>query len=252
MGGYTWRVARGALYLYLVLMFSAAVLRLWQGSSPWYLTAVAFWGLMAFNLVHGAVVWGWRRSLGLAAWALVVTWAFEALGVSTGWPFGRYRYQATFLGPHIGPVPLLVPFAWYSVAYAAWHVMARGTSWQVPALRALAASWALTAWDLMADPLLVARGMWVWETPGAYFGIPLGNYVGWLLTGWVLFYGWERLGRPTAGQDALPWVAYTGIAVIYVLLCLAEGLAGPALAGGMAMGGLALWSGTRPAAASHG
>lgn len=252
MAGYR-QGAWAALALYLGLMTLAASMWLLGLSSPWYVTALAFWGLIAFNLLHSASIWGWRGALGFATWAGLVTWVAEAIGVTWGWPFGRYRYQAPFLGPHVGPVPLLVPVAWYSVAYAAWHMMVRGTTWSRPGLRALAASWALTAWDLLADPVLVARGMWVWEQPGAYFGIPLSNYAGWLWTGWVLFYGWERWGlrfftaapQPSSQstwQDRAPWVAYTGIGVMYVLLAVAVGQSGAALAGGMAMGSVALWS----------
>ena len=36
----------------------------------------------------------------------------------------------------------------------------------------------MTAWDVGMDPMMVAAGNWIWETEGAYFGVPLQNYWG--------------------------------------------------------------------------
>ena len=45
----------------------------------------------------------------------------------------------------------------------------------------LLSSLAFTAWDLFLDPQMVGWGFWAWETPGLYFGIPLSNYLGWII-----------------------------------------------------------------------
>jgi putative membrane protein len=42
---------------------------------------------------------------------------------------------------------------------------------------------ALTAWDLFLDPQMVGEGYWGWARRGRYRGIPLTNFLGWLLTG---------------------------------------------------------------------
>ncbi len=237
---------RGALLglaVYFGLMFTLPLAALIGRPPPWPVTGVAFLGLLAFTLLHSAHTWGWRRALAFLGWTFLLTGGMEVLGVHTGWPFGPYVYTSPFLGMSVLGVPVLIPLVWYTVAYPAWHLMDRGWDGRPmhPALRALAASWALTAWDLLADPLMVRRGAWAWLQPGDYFDIPGQNFVGWLWTGWVLFYVWERT-RPSRGQDVWPWLTYTGLAVLYVLLALQTGLRGAAVAGGMAMGGLALWS----------
>jgi len=53
----------------------------------------------------------------------------------------------------------------------------------------------ITAWDLAVDPVFSSLGFWVWEDGGSYFGVPLQNFVGWLMTTFTifLFYRlWER------------------------------------------------------------
>jgi len=47
----------------------------------------------------------------------------------------------------------------------------------------LSAAALLVAFDLVIDPGAVAAGLWVWEEPGIYYGIPLTNYFGWAITG---------------------------------------------------------------------
>ncbi len=233
----------GAIF-YFVLMAMLPLATLVGKEPPWFLTGVAFWGLLVFTLLHSALTWGWKRALGFLVGTGVVTLFFETLGVVLGWPFGPYVYTSSFLGPRVLGVPLLIPLVWYTVAYPSWHLMDRSFRGnpRVPrAIRALASSWALTAWDLLADPLMVRRGTWTWLQSGAYFGIPAQNFVGWLLTGWVLFFLWEKT-RPPAGKDALPWAVYTGLAVLYSILAFQANLKGPAVAGGLAMGGMILWS----------
>jgi putative membrane protein len=51
---------------------------------------------------------------------------------------------------------------------------------------ALLSGLALTAWDLYLDPQMVERNLWIWDQPGAYFGIPLVNFVGWVLVSSLL------------------------------------------------------------------
>ncbi|MEZ4635217.1 MAG: carotenoid biosynthesis protein [Caldilineaceae bacterium] len=98
---------------------------------------------------------------------------------------------------------------------------------------ALFSGLAITAWDLFLDPQMVAWQLWVWETPGGYFGIPWVNYAGWLLTGVLI----TLVVRP-AQLPVLPLI------MVYVTTWLLEsiglafffGLPGPAAVGFVGMG----------------
>lgn len=83
----------------------------------------------------------------------------------------------------------------------------------------------MTAWDAVMDPGMSASGNWVWEQGGAYFGVPLLNYAGWLLTTFIVYCGagllWRkrrsRAGGAMAVFAALPIIVYALQAVSYMV-----------------------------------
>ena len=58
---------------------------------------------------------------------------------------------------------------------------------------AVIAGLAFTAWNLFLDPQMVLWGLWVWDQPGRYLGIPLVNFLGWFVVATAL----TALIRPT-------------------------------------------------------
>ena len=52
----------------------------------------------------------------------------------------------------------------------------------------IVAAFVMTQWDLVMDPpsSTIAKA-WIWHDGGAYFGVPLLNYLGWLLTSWMFY-----------------------------------------------------------------
>ncbi len=153
-----------------------------------------------------------RHGIARAATAMVgtvtLTWLIELIGVGTGWPFGRYAYSesvtyercpspelcsdlesVTHHIPALLGVPVIVPLAWFMMAYAtnrlAWLISERRL------VRWLWASASLCAWDLildpqfLLDPQLRGHGWWVWFHPSPALpgipSIPLSNYAGWLI-----------------------------------------------------------------------
>jgi uncharacterized membrane protein len=88
------------------------------------------------------------------------------------------------------------------------------------------------------DPMMVAGGHWVWEQPGAYFGIPLQNYWGWWLTIFVTFWLFLSLARihpeHAIAKDPfshLPLLSYAITGFSSLLTDFIFGLDGPALVG---------------------
>lgn len=141
--------------------------------------------LMQFAAVIAALLtkWSWKHTLQVLSLVMGVAYLAEWLGSTSGFPFGKYHYTP-LLQPQVAGVPLLIPLAWMMMLPPAWAVAqtilgekARPGGWKATVLAALA----FTAWDLFLDPQMTAWGFWIWEQSGAYFGIPLVNFGGWIL-----------------------------------------------------------------------
>ncbi len=181
--------------------------------------------------------WPLSRLIDVVGLAVPLTWAAEWLGSTTGFPFGPYHYTDA-LQPQLLGVPALIPLAWLMMLPPAWAVAAAVVSPRERAPFALVAALAFTAWDLYLDPQMVARGLWVWDTTGtgplaSYFGIPWVNFLGWVLTAFVVTFVCaprDLPGRPLAVVYTLTWLLQAiGLGVFW-------GQPGPALVGLVVMG----------------
>ena len=63
----------------------------------------------------------------------------------------------------------------------------------------------MTQWDVVMDrsAATIAK-VWIWHEGGADFGVPLSNYLGWLLTSWLFFQAFalylrRRIAAPLRG-----------------------------------------------------
>ena len=166
----------------------------------------------------------------------------ESIGVATGWPFGQYAYTGT-LGPEMLGVPAVVPMAWVMMAWPAL-VVARTLARGAVAVTAVGAV-ALTAWDVFLDPQMVAAGHWRWFNPEPGLplipGIPLTNYLGWLVVSAVVLAtlnaSLRRTDRPSAPAATLYlWVYFSSVLAHAVFF----GLPGSAVTGGVLMGAVAI------------
>ena len=179
-----------------------------------------------------------------AAWAtgfLVISlafgWGVEFLGLTTSFPFGTYFYSDS-LGAALADVPLVIPMAWSMMAYPCLLAAQRLSTTSLGT--ALVGGWLLAAWDLFLDPQMVGQGYWIWADTGWALpgipGIPLQNYLGWLLAAIVLMFLLDRLPR-TVSSEAVPTMLLTWVFVSSVVAnLLFFGRPGVALWGGIAMG----------------
>jgi len=207
------------------------------------LTLIAF----SFALLHGSQNLGWKQTLLLLALTFSISLLFESVGVATGWVYGPYHYTDKLGTKFLGLVPLLIPVAWFMMTYPS-YIIANGLVPQIKkvwAWRMIVAALGgliMTAWDLAIDPMMVSGGHWVWEQPGAYFGIPLQNYWGWWLTTFVTFWLFLTLARikpeSATSSDSFNQLAVLSYAITGLSSILANfefGLPGPALVGIFAM-----------------
>jgi uncharacterized membrane protein len=168
----------------------------------------------AVSVSHAWLSRGVRVGAALLALVAVTAVAFEAVGLATGVPYGRYEYSAA-LGPTLLGVPFLVPLAWLMMAWPSWVLADRLT--RRVSVRVLVAAAVFAGWDVVLDPQLVQAGYWTWSHPSPGLPgiptVPLTNLAGWLLAGGVLMTLVQVLvsrasapGSPAVG-DAAPLLA---------------------------------------------
>ncbi|MDO9045782.1 MAG: carotenoid biosynthesis protein [Methanobacteriaceae archaeon] len=148
--------------------------------------------LFILSVFHGKERYGGKN----IAIFFLITWAvsffFENLSIATGFPFGFYHYS-----PSLGllTVPLIIIFAYFAIGYLAWmlaHVLTgqytRKLQGKQVFIVPFIAAFLMVMWDLTVDPISsTLQGLWVWTTPGAYFGVPISNFFGWFLVVYLFF-----------------------------------------------------------------
>ena len=233
------------LVLY-VLLTIYPIVSIAIGASPSrFLTPVSTLVGFTFALLHAGQREGWSRALRMLALVFGVSLLFESVGVATGLVYGPYHYTDK-LGPlFLGLVPYLIPAAWFMMSYpsfviADWLIPAGWKRWQRILSVAAVGGLAMTAWDLVMDPIMVSSGHWVWDVIGAYHGIPLQNFWGWWLTVFTTFALYLLISGkvvhiPQAKFDRLAVLSYLVTALGIVIISLVSKAGELALIGFFAM-----------------
>jgi uncharacterized membrane protein len=215
-----------AVYLVLVIGFA------WDPTP--FAQSLAAVGI-AGACVHAALYYGWRDTTVLVAICLVVTFTMENIGVAKGYPFGHYHFEVGSTLLHVGTIPIIVGPLWFGMGYFSWVVAGtllggadRGLKgkFDIVALP-LVAAFVMTQWDVVMDPPeATISKVWIWHDGGADFGVPLSNYLGWLLTAWLFYQAFavylsrrDLSVRPIGRRRALRFAAilfYLGAGLAHV------------------------------------
>lgn len=200
-----------ALWVLIALYLLARVLQVFPGRIP-MLAVVALHVLppAVFALVHGAKLYRARGILTFVVICLAVGNIFENVGVLTGFPYGRY-YFTDLMGPKLSVVPVFLGLAYVGMAYLSWtlgRLILGGAGKPLVGSRVvtlpLVASFIMVAWDISQDPVWsTILHAWVWLKGGAYFGVPVSNFLGWYLTVYV-FYQLFALYLQERSTSAMP------------------------------------------------
>jgi putative membrane protein len=174
-------------------------------------------------LAAGAVDLGWRRTLLFGAWVWPMAWLAEVSSTRTGVPFGLYHYTGHTRGQElfVADVPLMDSLSFTFLAYAAFCVARVGLAGRGASrvTLALGAGLAMTLLDVVIDPIAVQGERWflgdlfAYAEPGAYFGVPVSNFVGWLVVGTLGVGGYLAMAGPAVGRRPGP-----GVALYYAVL----------------------------------
>jgi uncharacterized membrane protein len=175
---------------------------------------------------------GTGRALLFLVWGWGVAFVAEYASTRVGVPFGMYHYTELTRGVelYLSNVPFFDSLSFPFLAYAAFCLARRtlGTA------HSMAVVWLagglMTLLDVVIDPLAVRGGQWVlgrifyYPSGGIYFGVPLSNFAGWLLVGWVIVGGYLLALRATRGETLAEEKGSPGAGVALYFLVLAFNL----------------------------
>jgi uncharacterized membrane protein len=262
----------------LILFSTAAMLTVLSGSTAFDATSepaatimrisFAFAGptyVVLGTLATLAFLWnrvGWRDAVTLAVAASALALGAELAGTSVGLPFGDYTYSGLLGYRILGLVPFPIPLSWFYMLVGSLSIVARlsGSAAISPSpwRWALGAGLLMVAWDISMDPAMVKTGHWHWGTgemftssalPGwlvsfftadAFYGMPLSNWFGWLLTATLVARAMLVILPPVVvgervASSPFPILLYLANGVMPVALCLRDRFWWAAVLGSLAM-----------------
>ncbi|MBP6005148.1 MAG: isopentenyl-diphosphate Delta-isomerase [Pyrinomonadaceae bacterium] len=124
---------------------------------------------------------GWRDALGLWATLGIYALLLETSAIYTGFPYGHFGYSELLGAKLFGVTPWTVFLAWTPLIVGAYAV-ARVTFGNV-IVRVIATAMIATLFDLVLDPGAVRLGFWQYAANIGFYGVPISNFVGWLVSG---------------------------------------------------------------------
>jgi len=171
---------------------------------------------------------GAGRALMFLVWGWGVAFLAEYASTRVGFPFGMYHYTESTRGVelYLSNVPFFDSLSFPFLAYAAFCLARRTLRTAHGAAVVGIAGGLMTLLDVVIDPLAVRGDQWVlgrvfyYPTGGVYFGVPLSNFAGWLLVGWVIVGGYVLAIRATSGGAPIADQGSPGAGVALYFLVL--------------------------------
>lgn len=197
--------------------------------------------------IHAYRTMGLWHLLGFMIPAVSLSLGSELLGTSTGFPFGHYAYLNGLGYKVAGLVPFTIPLSWFYIGLSSYLLASAGLHprlswpsgirWSMRIGAIFLGALLLTSWDFVLDPAMsqTAAPFWEWQQPGAFFGMPYQNFVGWLGTGTLFMstaaFLWRSPKVLNRSQLKLPLAVYVGNFAYATVISLAGGIAIPVLLG---------------------
>lgn len=165
---------------------------------------------------------------------------FEIIGINFGVIFGgSYYYLKTNLMIFNVPVFILSYWAFFiysgyclTNSFLTWFNLNKPSrlnrDWRRLAILITADGFFVTLIDLFMDPIQSKIGLWQWPESGIYFGVPLGNFIGWFIVA-ILASGIYRIyeyKRPLAKNgnllyfNMIPVLGYMALTLFFFFYAL--------------------------------
>ncbi len=171
---------------------------------------------------------GLKRALLFSVAGYLIAWGSEVSSIHNGFPYGAYFYIQSTNGRElwVKGVPLMDSASYVFLAYASYStallavspvLQRKGTrrlplnfpslflldTWKTRAsvLTRMLAALLFVCLDIIIDPVAIRGDRWFlgriygYRNPGAYFGIPLSNFIGWAIVGYFMVWAFQGIDR---------------------------------------------------------
>jgi uncharacterized membrane protein len=175
---------------------------------------------------------GLKRALLFGIAGYLIAWLSELSSIHNGFPYGYYYYIESTAGKELWVlgVPLMDSISYVFLAYASYSLALLVISpicrskWIVYVLetkkirgsflaRLLGATFFVYL-DIIIDPLALRGDRWFlgqiygYPEKGIYFGIPLSNFIGWFLVGFIMIYALQKIDWYLQKKEARDFAGY--------------------------------------------
>ncbi|HYA32106.1 MAG TPA: carotenoid biosynthesis protein [Thermodesulfovibrionales bacterium] len=204
---------------FLFLLFNTVLLR------P-YVFAFLLGYLFSCSMHLGA-----KRAVLFVIAGYLIAWLSEYSSIHNGFPYGYYYYIEQTRGREIWVfgVPFMDSLSYVFLAYASYSmalmvtapVLPKGTLYllETKKMRSSLYTRVLGALffvylDIIIDPVALQGSKWFlgqiygYPEKGAYFGIPISNFVGWLVVGFLMIYALQGIDRYLDRKKAKDYVGF--------------------------------------------
>ncbi len=212
---------------------------------------------------------GTKRALLVFLVSFCLAFISEYAGTVTDYPFGAYEYTSQLGYKMFGRVPFNIPTSWFYMLVASLGICGRF----LPAKDDNTSKWywalmgglVLTAWDVSMDPAMVKTNHWFWQMgtladrsafeqfigKPIFFGMPITNWLGWLLTGVIVARVMLAIVPPSmwsakVSSHRLPMALYALNGLLPLAICFRQDMVLAGVLGTIAMA-IPLWAARRNA-----
>jgi uncharacterized membrane protein len=159
----------------------------------------SLWTFTAFGLVliHSSLSLGNKKTTIFFITALAFGLFSELILVKYGWLVGHYYYNPILKPFILGLVPVMTVVSWGTIIYISYtfaNLILKGFGSQKPNIKQNKVFYVILMvlissisgliaanLDMLIDPVVVSTHGWFWIDGGPYYGVPIGNFVGWFL-----------------------------------------------------------------------
>ena len=244
-----------ALFCVFITIFVSETFNKFYGAGP-DPEIITDWmkSVMVFSLCSVYLFWsiGPKKATVFLVITLSISFLLEFIGITAGYPIGvTYSYDDSFSPLNIFGLPVTVPINWAIINILGYSIIthmltlsgrskpnADSKKISIVLLIVLDAL-VVTAMDVILDPLKVAQGSWTWMEGGPFYGIPIGNYIGWFVVAAISIGAFRLIEYKRPGEEkilrgnmsVMPSVIYMFIAGYLCISALDIGMPDLALIG---------------------